>query len=164
MGNKWVLSALLALASTGAYALEPKQLDVAVKAVVSEPDFELTPVDGWTDVPVRMTYSQDSQSFPPVTLKAYLKSSAGAITAKYVGGNPQFVNEQGNPVDLLYKMSINRAQLPGNGSPVQILNDADAASGKEVDFRFSPVKVNDFIARPGTYTAHVGLLFETQAP
>ncbi|MGE8323909.1 MAG: hypothetical protein ACN6OX_12615 [Pseudomonas sp.] len=159
----WLASALT-VASGYTLALEPKQIDVAVNAVVAAPAFEYKPIGEWGGSSVKLQYNKDSQHFPPVQHAAFIKSPNGAVTVKYAGKTPEFLNSNGKPVGLRYIMSINGKKLPDNGSAVQILPAAEAAIGKEVNLYFRPMTMIDWVARPGTYTAQVELVFETEAP
>ncbi|AYG43957.1 hypothetical protein DV532_06420 [Pseudomonas sp. Leaf58] len=159
----WLASALT-VASGYAIALEPKQIDVAVNAVVAAPAFEYRPIGEWGSSPVTLQYNNDAQNFPAVKHDAFIKSPNGAVTVKYAGKTPEFLDGNGKPVGLRYIMSINGKKLSDNGSPVQILPAAEAAVGKQVDFYFRPMTMVGWSARAGTYTAQVELLFETEAP
>ncbi|GLO42951.1 MULTISPECIES: hypothetical protein [Pseudomonas] len=164
MNIRVLLASALTVASSYAIALEPKHLDIAVNAVVAAPAFEYKPIGEWGNSPVKLQFKKDSQHFPPVKHTAFLKSPNGAVTVKYAGKTPEFLDDNGKSVGLRYIMSINGKKLPDDGSSVQVLPAAEAAVGKEVDFYFRPMTLINWVARPGTYTAQVELVFETEPP
>ncbi|OII56504.1 hypothetical protein BIW19_04580 [Pseudomonas putida] len=164
MNIRVLLASALTVASSYAIALEPKQIDIAVNAVVAAPAFEYKPIGEWGNSPVKLQYKQDTRHFPPVKHAAFIKSPNGAVTVRYAGKTPEFLDSNGKSVGLHYIMSINGYALPANGSSVQVLPATEAAVGKEVDFYFRPMTLVNWVGRPGTYTAQVELVFETEPP
>jgi len=139
-------------------AVERVEHTVTVTAQIPTDNFYVQPVGDWINTPQQLVYNVYTKELSPVSRQFDIKSTLGPVQAFL--SSPASIASGANTIPL----SVSVAGKVLNTTPVEVLNTADALTGKVVslDILAANAPVGGYV--PGTYQGVVHMMFESEAP
>lgn len=155
--NKVALAASVLFCSS-AIAAERVEHTVNVTAQIPTDSFYVQPVGDWINTPQQLGYNTYTGELSPVVRQLDIKSTLGPVQAFL--SNSASIASWSNNIPL--SVSVGGQVL--STTPAEVLNTADASTGKIVslDIVAANAPVGGYV--PGTYQGVVHMIFESEAP
>ncbi|TNI12166.1 CS1 type fimbrial major subunit [Aeromonas veronii] len=152
-----VVSAFL-LVNGSLMAAERIEHSVTVTAQVPTESFYVQPVGDWMNTPQKLTFNPFNQQLDSLSKQVAMKSTIGPIKGYLV--YPATMSSGKENINLTIK--VGGVEL--STTPIDLLNDADAKSGKLVGLNIIPATAPDGGYKPGNYEGIVSMMFESEPP
>ncbi|MFL9708405.1 CS1 type fimbrial major subunit [Aeromonas veronii] len=157
MKRLWFTPALL-LASSTLMAAEKVEHTVTVTAQIPTDKFYVQPVGDWMNTPQKLTFNPFSQKLDPLAKQLEMKSTLGPIKGYLV--YPATMASGKESIDLTVKVAGTALTTASQ----DLLNQADASTGKQVGLEIIPATAPTGGYKPGNYQGIVSMMFESEAP
>lgn len=148
----------LLLASGSLMAAEHIEHTVTVTAQIPTESFYVQPVGEWINTPQKLTFNAFSRQLEPLAKQLEMKSTLGTIKGYLV--YPASIISGKDSIALAVKV----AGVELNTSSKELLNQADANTGKRVGLEIIPAAAPTGGYKPGIYQGIVSMMFESEAP
>ena len=148
----------LLLASGSLMAAERIEHTVTVTAQIPTEHFYVQPVGDWMSTPQKLTFNPFSQKLDPLAKQLEMKSTIGPIKGYLV--YPATMASGKESIGLTVKV----AGVALTTSSADLLNQADANTGKQVGLEIIPAVAPTGGYKPGNYQGIVSMMFESEAP
>ena len=155
--NKIALVAGL-LTCSSVMAVERVEHMVTVTAQIPTESFYVQPVGEWINAPQRLEYNVYTKELSPLSKQLDIKSTLGPVTAFLT--YPAAIASGADTIPL----SVSVANQVLSTTPAQIMNAADAATGKVVGLDIVAAAAPQSGYAPGNYQGVVNMMFESEAP
>ncbi|WP_421337303.1 CS1 type fimbrial major subunit [Aeromonas veronii] len=157
MKRLWFTPALL-LASSTLMAAEKVEHTVTVTAQIPTDKFYVQPVGDWMNTPQKLTFNPFSQKLDPFAKQLEMKSTLGPIKGYLV--YPAIMASGKESIGLTVKVAGTALTTASQ----DLLNQADANTGKQVGLEIIPAAAPTGGYKPGNYQGIVSMMFESEAP
>ncbi|QWZ77492.1 CS1 type fimbrial major subunit [Aeromonas sp. FDAARGOS 1419] len=157
MKRLWFAPILL-LASGSLTAAEQVEHTVTVTAQIPTDKFYVQPVGDWMNTPQKLTFNPFSQKLEPLAKQLEMKSTLGTIKGYLV--YPATMASGKESIGLTVKV----AGTPLTTTSQDLLNLAEASTGKKVGLEIIPAAAPTGGYKSGNYQGVVSMLFESEAP
>ena len=157
MKRLWFTPALL-LASSTLMAAEKVEHTVTVTAQIPTDKFYVQPVGDWMNTPQKLTFNPFNQKLDPLAKQLEMKSTLGPIKGYLV--YPATMASGKDSIGLTVKV----AGVALTTTSADLLNQADANTGKQVGLEIIPAVAPSGGYKPGNYQGIVSMMFESEAP
>ncbi|MDX7874650.1 CS1 type fimbrial major subunit [Aeromonas veronii] len=148
----------LLLASGSLLAAERIEHTVTVTAQIPTERFYVQPVGYWMNTQQQLIFNPFSQKLEPLVKQLEMKSTIGPIKG-YLAYPPKIVSGKEN-IDLNVKV----AGVELTTTSAELLNLADANTGKQVELEIIPAAAPAGGYRPGNYQGVISMMFESESP
>ena len=149
---------VLLLASGSLMAAERIEHTVTVTAQIPTDKFYVQPVGDWMNTPQKLAFNPFSQKLDPLAKQLEVKSSLGPVKGYLV--YPATMASGKESIGLTVK--VGGVELTTKSA--DLLNEADAKTGKQVGLEIIPAAAPTGGYKPGNYQGIVSMLFESEAP
>ncbi|HHQ4738553.1 CS1 type fimbrial major subunit [Aeromonas veronii] len=157
MKRLWFAPALLLVSGT-LMAAERVEHTVTVTAQIPTDKFYVQPVGDWMNTPQKLTFNPFSQKLDPLAKQLEMKSTLGPIKGYLV--YPATMASGKESIDLTVKVAGTALTTASQ----DLLNQADASTGKQVGLEIIPATAPTGGYKPGNYQGIVSMMFESEAP
>ena len=156
----WIAAPLAMLMSANLMAAERVEHQVTVTAQIPTEAFYVQPIggDNWMSTPQKLTFNPFSQKLDPLAKQLEMKSTIGPIKGYLV--YPATMASGKESIGLTVKV----AGVALTTSSADLLNQADANTGKQVGLEIIPAVAPTGGYKPGNYQGIVSMMFESEAP
>lgn len=153
--KKYLLAPLALLAATQVAQADTTSRQITVTAIVPTSAFVVRDEGNWMATPQSLP-SFDDGSLGSVQNRMYLKSTTGAVTAKFMS-NPTITSGRTN-----IPLSFSIAGVDLTTTAQEVVPQNDAAAGQSVETVLGVAAAGPYT--PGNYRGIVNVVFETPAP
>ncbi|MGN4997900.1 CS1 type fimbrial major subunit [Aeromonas sp. 61P] len=157
MKRLWFAPALLLVSGT-LMSAERVEHTVTVTAQIPTDKFYVQPVGDWMNTPQKLTFNPFSQKLDPLAKQLEMKSTLGPIKGYLV--YPATMASGKESIDLTVKVAGTALTTASQ----DLLNQADASTGKQVGLEIIPATAPTGGYKPGNYQGIVSMMFESEAP
>lgn len=157
MKRLWFAPALL-LASGTLMAAEKVEHTVTVTAQIPTENFYVQPVGDWMNTPQKLTFNPFNRTLESLTKQLVMKSTLGPIKGYLV--YPATMASGKDSIGLTVKVAGTALTTTSQ----DLLNQADANTGKQVGLEIIPAAAPTGGYKPGNYQGIVSMMFESEAP
>ena len=148
----------LLLVSGSLMAAERIEHTVTVTAQIPTEHFYVQPVGDWMSTPQKLVFNSFSQQLEPLTKQLEMKSTIGPIKGYLL--YPATIISGKESIGLTVKV----AGVALTTTSADLLNQADANTGKKVGLEIVPAAAPTGGYKPGNYQGIVSMMFESEAP
>lgn len=148
----------LLLASGSLMAAERVEHTVTVTAQVPTESFYVQPVGDWMSTPQKLAFNPFSQQLDSLSKQVAMKSTIGPIKGYLV--YPATMSSGNESIGLTVKVG----GVALTTTSTDLLNQADAKTGKLVGVDIIPAVAPEGGYKPGNYEGVVSMMFESEAP
>ncbi|TNI12164.1 CS1 type fimbrial major subunit [Aeromonas veronii] len=148
----------LLLASGSLMAAERIEHTVTVTAQIPTESFYVQPVGDWMNTPQKLTFNPFNQQLDSLTKQVAMKSTIGPIKG-YLVYPATMVSGKEN-IDL----TVQVGGVALTTTSTDLLNQADAKTGKLVGVDIIPAEAPEGGYKPGNYEGIVSMMFESAPP
>ncbi|MFM5204208.1 CS1 type fimbrial major subunit [Aeromonas veronii] len=156
--NRLWFAPILLLASGSLMAAERIEHTVTVTAQIPTDKFYVQPVGDWMNTPQKLTYNPFNQQLEPLAKQLEMKSTLGPIKGYLV--YPATMASGKESIGLTVKVG----GVALTTTSADLLNQADANTGKQVGLEIIPAVAPTGGYKPGNYQGIVSMMFESEAP
>ncbi|ENO3977955.1 CS1 type fimbrial major subunit [Aeromonas veronii] len=148
----------LLLASGSLIAAERIEHTVTVTAQIPTENFYVQPVGDWMNTPQKLAFNSFNNKLEPLAKQLDMKSTIGPIKGYLL--YPSTIISGKESIGVTVKV----AGVELTTSSKDLLNQADANTGKKVGFEIIPAAAPAGGYKPGNYQGIVSMMFESEAP
>jgi len=155
------LMAATALACVGAWAAREEHTFEVSLTIPSRPFYIIPAEPGWIHRTQRLAWDYPRATLGGLEKNFDVRHDSSAIEAR-LSADPYL--ENGRPGEVIeLQVTFNAVELSSHITPRQVLSQEEAAAGKRVALKISPVEPAGGY-RSGDYSGNVVLLFNARAP